>query len=142
MIRHSTPSQGISFLLFLSLFSLPLAIVYFTQPVQAEEVHPEYGTIVGIGMSQAFVALSRPRPLTIFFQQIWEQGAHTCLAVYDFLTSICCHLVIQYSTPSLSVPYLTSDEFEELNTDLFQENHEARARQAGLEGRRREEGGY
>ena len=26
------------------------AIVYFTQPVQAEEAHPEYETVIAIGM--------------------------------------------------------------------------------------------
>jgi len=26
------------------------AFVCFTQPVQAEEVHPEYGTVIAIGM--------------------------------------------------------------------------------------------
>lgn len=37
------PSLSIAFFAFL------LAFV-FTQPVQAEEVHPEYGTVIGIGM--------------------------------------------------------------------------------------------
>jgi heat shock protein 5 len=26
------------------------AFLCFTQPVQAEEAHPEYGTVIGIGM--------------------------------------------------------------------------------------------
>ena len=43
-----------------------LAFVCFTQPVQAEEAHPEYGTVIGIGMYQAFVAFSGTKLLTIY----------------------------------------------------------------------------
>ena len=49
-----------------------------------------------------------------YFQQTWEQRAHTFSAVYNFLTFICCHLGIhvlgQYFTPSISVPFLTSSD--------------------------------
>jgi len=41
--RHFLSSLSIAF------FAL-LAIVCFTQGVQAEEAHPEYGTVIGIGM--------------------------------------------------------------------------------------------
>ena len=41
--RHILPSLSIA------LFAL-LALVSFTQPVQAEDAHPEYGTVIGIGM--------------------------------------------------------------------------------------------
>jgi heat shock protein 5 len=41
--RHIFPSLSIAF------FAL-LAFVCFTQPVQAEEAHPEYGSVIGIGM--------------------------------------------------------------------------------------------
>ena len=35
--------------LFIALFAL-LSFACFTHPVQAEEAHPEYGTVIGIGM--------------------------------------------------------------------------------------------
>jgi endoplasmic reticulum chaperone BiP len=38
------PSLSIAFFAFL------LTFVCFIQPVQAEEAHPEYGTVIGIGM--------------------------------------------------------------------------------------------
>ena len=41
--RHILSSISIAF------FAL-LAIVCFTQAVQVEEAHPEYGTVIGIGM--------------------------------------------------------------------------------------------
>jgi hypothetical protein len=52
----------------IALFVL-FAFLCFTQPVQAEEVHPEYGTVIGIGSSM-FLSLfteSRQRTLTIGF---------------------------------------------------------------------------
>jgi heat shock protein 5 len=41
--RHILSSLSIAFLAL-------LAVVCFTQPALAEEVHPEYGTVIGIGM--------------------------------------------------------------------------------------------
>jgi heat shock protein 5 len=41
--RQTLPSLSIAF------FAL-LIFVCFSQPVQAEEAYPEYGTVIGIGM--------------------------------------------------------------------------------------------
>lgn len=34
----------------IALFAILFACVCFTPPVRAEEAHPEYGTVIGIGM--------------------------------------------------------------------------------------------
>ena len=49
--RRPTRPQSRHILSFTSIaFFALLAIVCFTQAVQAEEAHPEYGTVIGIGM--------------------------------------------------------------------------------------------
>ena len=35
---------------FITLFIILFALLCFTPPVQAEKTHPEYGTVIGIGM--------------------------------------------------------------------------------------------
>jgi heat shock protein 5 len=51
LARHPTRAQSWHILSSFSIaFFALLAIVCFTQPVQAEEAHPEYGTVIGIGM--------------------------------------------------------------------------------------------
>ena len=49
--HHPTCAQSRYILSSLSIvFFALLAIVCLTQPVQAEEAHPEYETVIGIGM--------------------------------------------------------------------------------------------
>jgi hypothetical protein len=53
LARHPSPTHAQSRYILSSLsiaFFALLAIVCFTQPVQAEEAHPQYGTVIGIGM--------------------------------------------------------------------------------------------
>ena len=51
LARRPTRAQSRNIISSLSIaFFALLAIVCFTQPVQAEEAHPEYGTVIGIGM--------------------------------------------------------------------------------------------
>ena len=55
-----------------------IAFSLSASPVLAEEAHPEYGTVISIGMSQASVAFQTKN--TICILQIWEQRAYASLS--------------------------------------------------------------